>query len=141
MSDTFSISREWREYITSKFDELCNSKGMTFADLKPSLVPENAGVYVIYKTGDSAMDPLYIGRTKNLRQRLYNNHLMGPLNNARLKNYLIKFGIVKNKDAAKKYIQDNCRVKWIFEDDYRKRGALEGYFTGMMFPTYIDEEH
>jgi len=26
-----------------------------------------------------------LGRSKNLRQRLYNNHLMGPLTNARLK--------------------------------------------------------
>lgn len=61
---------------------------ITFAEIKPSQIPDAPGVYVI-KIQDSD-ETLYVGRTKNLRQRIYSNHLHGPLSNARLKKYLIE---------------------------------------------------
>ena len=108
----------------------------------PSQLPEKAGIYLIFLIENAQEVPLYIGRTTNLRQRIYTNQLMGPTSNARLKKYLIDEHFVTDVESAKKYIKQNCFVKWIFEDDFRKRGALEGYLTGVFFPKYgIDKEH
>lgn len=126
-------------FMKGKLEELSQAKELFFADFKPSLLPELAGVYCIYHNNNR---PFYVGRTKNLRQRLYNNHLMGPLSNARLKKYLIDNNVVNDKVEAKDFIKENCKVKWIYENDYRKRGAIEGYFTAILFPDFgIDEEH
>ena len=66
---------------------LLSSQRYDFADLVPSKLENKlAVVYAIFDEHDGST--LYVGRTKNLRQRLYNNHLMGPESNARLKKYL-----------------------------------------------------
>ena len=60
-----------------------------FKELKPSVLPDQlAAVYAI--TDTSTGEVLYVGRTKNIRRRLYTNHLMGPKTNARLKKYLVE---------------------------------------------------
>jgi hypothetical protein len=44
--------------------------------------------------------------------------------------------------SAKDFIRQNCIARWIKESDIRKRGAIEGYTTGPLFPKYgIYEEH
>ena len=125
--------------LKARLEELLQQKDIEFSRMKPSKLPEKAGVYVI---SDSCDMPLYIGRTKNLKQRLYYNHLMGHLSNACLKKYLIDARVVKDKEEAKEFIFQNCKVRWIFEEDYRMRGFLEGYFTGIFAPDFgIDLEH
>ena len=69
-------------------EKMLTAPKVTFAEVKPSQLPDAPGVYVI-KNYDSD-ETLYVGRTKNLRQRIYSNHLHGPLSNARLKKYLIE---------------------------------------------------
>ena len=67
--------------------QLLNSKKYYFKDLKPSDLQDRLPVvYAIFdrETGEN----LYVGRTINLRRRLYTNHLMGPKAVARLKKYL-----------------------------------------------------
>lgn len=120
-------------------------KPVQFRIIKPSVLPLNAGVYLITELVDNTENALYVGRTKNLSQRLYTNHLMGSTSNARLKKYIIHdenhscFGDVKK---AKEYIREFCQVRWVFQDDTRVRGAIEGYFTAKFFPKYgIAEEH
>jgi len=45
--------------------------------LTPSMIPQQAGVYVFYSTGIE--QPFHIGESKNLRQRIYQNQLRGEL--------------------------------------------------------------
>ena len=67
---------------------------------------------------------------------------MGSLANARLKKYLISSGECKDISEAKDFIKKFCSVRWIEVEDIRERGALEGYFTGLLFPKHgIYEEH
>ena len=80
-----TITESQLQFLKDKFNSLINASPVSFAYLTPSKVPESAGVYVITALLSGAEHPYYVGRTKNLRQRLYNNHLMGPLSNARLK--------------------------------------------------------
>lgn len=106
--------------------------------MKPSYLPKRAGVYLITIRNK----PYYVGRSQNLRRRIYTNHLMGSLKNARLKTYLIEFGKCANREEAKQFLKRFAHVQWIEEEDMRTRGALEGYFTGVLFPKYgISAEH
>ena len=88
-------------------DRMLGSKTYLFADLKPSDLKD--GLPVVYAIFDkNTGETLYVGRTKNLRQRLYNNHLMGQKSNARLKKYLVEDPTVTNITTmaeAKQYLR------------------------------------
>ena len=135
-------SAGWLEYLETSFGSLINRKAIRFNDLKPLMIPEVGGVYLITAKFGRKEEPYYIGRSQKLRRRLYTNHLMGPVTNARLKRYLISSGECKDVIEAKGFIKKYCSVRWIEEPDIRNRGALEGYFTGLLFPKHgIYEEH
>ena len=136
------ISTSQIKFLEERFEALLKATPLPFSCLTPSKLPEAPGVYVITAIIDGSEHPYYVGRTKNLRQRLYNNHLMGPLSNARLKKHLISGGECEDKDAAKKFIKDFCSVRWVEQQGFRERGAVEGYVTGLLFPKHgIYEEH
>ena len=138
-------SQGWLNFLAFRYDELVSCERIPFMLLKPRMIPEEPGVYLITARNSRYEDIYYIGRTKNLRRRVYQNHLMGSLSNARLKKYLIKdieLMRVKDKYDAKEFIRAHCYVRWIEEDDMRNRAAIEGYTTGLLFPRYgIYEEH
>lgn len=125
-------------------DRLLAAKSLYFRDLTPSDIPENvAGVYAIFHA-DHPMETLYVGRTKNLRRRLYTNHLHGPRANARLKKYLVEDpeqAEIHNMDEAKQYLKDYCYAKYIIEDDTVRRGRIEGLLSYLLNVRYIHEEH
>lgn len=138
-------SNEWSNFLNDSLKRLLEMKPVPYTGITPSVLPMRAGVYLISEIIDGIEVTLYVGRSKNLQERIYRNHLMGDLTNARLKKYIVNdsahpaFG---DKELAKKHIKTNCQVRWIFEDDFRRRGALEGYFTAKLFPKYgIAEEH
>jgi len=113
-----------------------------FKDLKPSNIPDKMpGVYALYNSSEA----LYVGRTKNLRRRLYTNHLMGPPTNARLKKYLIEdnscFPEILTKDDAKKYLKEYCYVKFMYVDTVIERGKIEGLLSFALNVKYLHEEH
>ena len=114
----------------------------TFAEIKPSQIPDAPGVYII-RLQDSD-ETLYVGRTKNLRQRIYSNHLHGPLSNARLKNSLIEDPnelSITDLTAAKQYLKDFCYVKFQIIDDLLERGQAEGLLSFLLNVRYLSEEH
>ncbi len=61
----------------ARFQELLRAIPLGFADMTPSRIPHAPGVYVITAEVNGNLQPYYRGRTKSLRQGLYNNHLMG----------------------------------------------------------------
>ena len=114
-----------------------------FRHLKPSLLTDKLeAVYAI--TDTSTGEVLYVGRTKNIRQRLYNNHLMGPKTNARFKKYLVEDPLqpqITTMEQAKAYLKENCYAQFIPEPDMVKRGQIEGLLSFMLNVRYIHEEH
>lgn len=130
------------QFLEKRFQALLDACPLSFANLTPSKVPQISGVYVISATISNSEHPYYIGRTKNLRQRLYHNHLMGAVSSARLKKHLIASGECKDSVAAKEFLRNYCSVRWIEQEGFRERGAIEGYATGLLFPKHgIYEEH
>lgn len=124
-------------------DRLLESAPLYFRDLTPSDLPEQTpGVYAIFDKDCNEF--LYVGRTKNLRRRLYTNHLHGPKANARLKKYLVDDELqtsVKDMAEAKQYLKDHCYVKYLVEEDTLRRGRIEGLLSYLLNVRYIHEEH
>lgn len=124
-------------------EELLKKAPLYFRDLTPSDIPEGiSGVYAIFDEDHN--ETLYVGRTKNLRRRLYTNHLHGPETNARLKKYLMNDDSqsdIDGMDTAKQYLKDHCYVKYIIEEDTSRRGRIEGLLSYLLNVRYIHEEH
>ena len=123
-------------------ERFLDSKRILFAELKPSDLPERPGVYAIFRRDTE--ENLYVGRTKNLRQRLYTNHLHGPITNARLKKYLAedtKEQEVKDFKEAKDYLKRYCYLQFVVEEDTMTRGRLEGLLSYLFHVRYMYEEH
>ena len=124
-------------------DDILNAPKYYFKDLKPSVLPDQlAAVYAI--TDTSTGEVLYVGRTKNVRRRLYTNHLMGPKTNARLKKYLVEDPNqpqITDMLVAKEYLKANCYAQYVPEEDMVKRGQIEGLLSYMLNVRYIHEEH
>jgi hypothetical protein len=122
--------------------ELINGRTYSFLTLKPSDLPQIAGVYMVWN--DKTKENLYVGKTKNIKQRLYTNHLMGNQANARLKYYFVKdkdLPEIVTMPEAKEYLKTNCCFKFIIEEDMRERGHLEGLISYIFDCKYVDEEH
>ena len=135
-------SKSWLQYLQASYESLIKIGAIPFSELVPSNIPDAGGVYLITANIDGKEVPYYVGRSKRLKRRIYTNHLMGPVENARLKRYLISSGECRDVQDAKSFIKKHCSVRWIEEDDIRKRGAIEGYITGLLYPKYgIYEEH
>lgn len=124
-------------------EKLLDSKKYPFDGLKPSDLEERLhAVYAIFDKADGVC--LYVGRTKNLRQRLYTNHLMGPKSNARLKKYLTDDKTrqdIPTMEAAKQFLKDRCYFQYLPIQEMRERGQIEGLLSYMLNVQYIHEEH
>ena len=124
-------------------EKLLSSPHYDFADLTPSKLENSlAVIYAIFDKTDGST--LYVGRTKNLRRRLYTNHLMGPATNARLKKYLTEDENrpdIPTMEVAKQYLIDHCYFQYIPEEDMRIRGQIEGLLSYLLDVQYIHEEH
>ncbi len=153
-----SIDPRWEKFMKGAYLVLLKSQAHPFSSLKGRHIPEEPGVYLITLMGKRKEVPLYVGRSKNIRRRIYTNHLMGNVSNARLKNYLIKdktIEFINDRHEAKDYIKSFCQVRWITEEHFGKmvpkkpprhpyqvRGLLESYVVARLFPRYgIYEEH
>jgi len=124
------------------WNEIFNSKVYAFSSIVPSDLPEKAGVYVIWLK--DTKEVLYVGRTRNIRQRLYTNHLMGNKSSARLKKYLVDDmnlpEIVEYIDA-KNYMKANCCFQFVLVEDNNERGHIEGLLGYLTEARYIEMEH
>lgn len=130
------------KYANEIWNKIFTSKVYAFSSIVPSDLPEQAGVYVIWLKDTEEV--LYVGRTKNIRQRLYTNHLMGNKSSARLKKYLVEdnnLPDIVDYAHAKQYIKDNCRFQFIMVKDNNERGHIEGLLGFLTEARYIEMEH
>lgn len=130
------------EEARNLYDSLLESNVFKFSELTPSMLPVAAGVYVIWLKDTE--EALYVGRTVNLRRRLYQGHLMGNRATARLKKYLIddlNYPDIKNYPEAKEFIKARCNFQFVLEEDSSRRGHIEGLLGYLADARYIENEH
>lgn len=124
------------QILKSKLDYLLRVNPVPYLNLTERFLPIEGGVYLISANANGTDIPYYVGRASSLARRLYTNHLMGNQSTARLKKYMVESGEVSTMEDAKVFLRNNCSIQWVREDEYRNRGALEGFFTSVLFPKY-----
>ncbi|TKJ87223.1 hypothetical protein PaeCFBP13512_18550 [Paenibacillus sp. CFBP13512] len=150
--------------LLTLLNTIWKSPMILFQKLVPSDLNEldaKGGVYVIGML--SSNEILYVGRTKNLKRRLYTNHLMGNQSTARLKKYLTSDELLrefaKSMEAvftlptsaeydkassyklAKEFLRKNCYIKFLEIDESRLRGLTEGGLAYAFNVRFIEDEH
>ena len=122
--------------LQTKLDSLLAANAVPYLHLTESQLPKEGGVYLISAKANDVITPYYVGRASSLARRLYTNHLMGNRSTARLKKYMVESGEVATMLEAKEFLRNHCSIQWLLESEYRNRGALEGFFTSVLFPKY-----
>ena len=121
-----------------KKDTLLKSEILRFNDtsfhekLKPI-----GGVYRVF-LARNPKKTLYVGKAKSIRQRLYNNLLMGQIRSHTLKRKLIRQNKCIDQETAKAYLKRNCAVQYIEEENGKERSFLEHYTISMLRPGLND---
>lgn len=128
--------------IRKIFHDLINAASFSFGEMKSSVIPKKPGVYVITAKIEDREIAYYVGRTMNLNRRISKDHIHGNRAGARLKKQLTDSMECANFREAKNFLREFCSARWIEQEDFRMRGAIEGYATAILFPKYgITIEH
>jgi hypothetical protein len=100
-------------------DQLLSSPMLAFDQHLRSALPEQHGIYAIRVKEAKTGEFLRAGSTKTasggLRQRIYQNHLMGD-QEGNLRSQLVNDGVCEDLVKAKRWIQDNCYVQILVID-------------------------
>jgi hypothetical protein len=122
-------------------DQLLVSPKIAFNEEIRSKLPTEHGLYAIVQKDALAGDVLRAGRTKTagagLRQRIYQNHLMGN-QRGNLRYQLIGDGTCRDFLDAKAWIQQNCLVQFIVVSDDRLRTWAEYFMLSILRPKHCD---
>ena len=128
--------RDRIEVLVNQLSLLLSADSVSYSDVTPRIFPEAPGIYVIC---DRAGFVLRAGKTSaTLRQRLYQNHLMGS-QDGNLPAQLVGSGTCTSLSDAKEWIRKNCFVRWLDVGDARERGFLEHFMLAVLEPKFCDK--
>ena len=131
-------SQRQQKNLGRSLRKLLAKPALWFKDLERCDIPEIAGVYLISVRGE----PYYIGRTRRLKGRVWDDHFKGDFDSGRLKKYLVDTGECKDKENATQFIKRFARVQWLEVKSLRPRAFLECYATAILQPKHgIAMEH
>jgi len=122
-------------------EQLLTAPKVAFDDQIRSRLPTEHGLYAIYRRDSVDGDVLRAGRTKTagggLRQRIYQNHLMGN-QQGNLRRQLVADGTCTDLEDAKAWIQQNCMVQFTCVRDDRLRSWAEYFMLSILRPKHCD---
>jgi len=122
-------------------EQLLASPKIPFNDEVRSRLPSEHGLYAIYHKNAADGEVLRAGRTKTagggLRQRVYQNHLMGN-QKGNLRSQLIADGTCMDFLQAKAWIQQNCLLQFVVVGDDRLRAWAEYFMLSILRPKHCD---
>jgi len=117
--------------------ELLGRPPVPFDEDLRSALPTAGGVYRILEKAAGWQSSVYVGKSGNLRRRVYSYHFMGDRRVSTLKRKLIKSGLCANEDAVKEYFSERCSVQFLLVDEH-ERGPLEHFAVAILRPRYND---
>jgi len=131
----------WLRRLESMLKNLVTSLQIRFDDRCRHILPKEHGIYRIFDPRKPD-ETIRADRTKiaagGLRQRVYQNHLMGnqPGN---LRAQLVKDGICPHLKAAKDLIRRDLEVQIFLLADDKERALFEHFMIAVLRPRYSDE--
>ena len=136
MSQTKPEVQGTMEATIARYKELLQtllaSPVFPFDDNLRNALPTAGGVYRIFETGTDWQDSVYIGKSTNLQNRVYGNHLMGNRRASTLKRKFIESGRYADENAVKHYLREKCSVQFITVDDDAERTSLEHFAVAIV---------
>jgi len=122
-------------------DQLLSAPKFPFDDSLRSQLPDKPGLYAISVKNAPTGEFLRAGRTKSaaggLRQRIYQNHLMGD-QSGNLRAQLVKDKRCSDNQQAKIWIRENCLVHFVIIEDDQVRRWAEYLMLSLLRPNYCD---
>jgi len=97
-------------------------------------LPKTGGVYIVESEESLLPTPLYVGQAKDVRQRIYTNHLKGNKCASRLRAALIDSCLCKNEEQVSEFLAQECRVRCICIEDARERKLFEHFALAVLAP-------
>ena len=123
-----------------RLDELLSSPIIRFDEGCRRGLPGKHGVYRIFQLAQPD-HTVRAGRTKTaaggLRQRVYQNHLMGD-QAGNLRAQLVNDGAVVDLVSAKQMIRERYGVQVLVIEDSVERAWFEHFMLGVLRPSYCD---
>jgi excinuclease UvrABC nuclease subunit len=117
---------------------LLERPAISFDENLHSMLPSQGGVYRIFEKGSDWQSSVYIGKCKNLQNRIYRNHLMGNRRASTLKGKLIEHGDCADENEVKQYFKDKCLVQFLTVLGDAERTYLEHFAVAILRPRYND---
>jgi len=118
-------------------DDLLVSSSYSFDSKLRSTLPEKPGIYIIIDLGGEVLRAGSTKTSNSLRQRIYQNHLMGN-QTGNIRHQLVANGICDNLDEAKTFLKHNCKVQWIEIIDSDDRKWAEHFMLSTLQPKFSD---
>jgi hypothetical protein len=126
--------------LESTLGRLLASKIIRFDDTCRGSLPEQHGAYRIFDLG-SFDETIRAGRTKKaaagLRQRVYQNHLMGD-QAGNLRSQMVVVGIRVDMEAAKQLMRETYAAQVLVVTEAAERTSLEHFMIAVLRPRYSD---
>lgn len=118
------------DYFREKLDILLSSQPLYFKDISENLVSEAPGVYAIFSKIEGKT--LYVGKTKNIRERVFDTHLAGWMGD-KVVQYAKSKNIIHSKEDIAGFLVEYCFIRWVTETDYKKQESLESYISAILY--------
>ena len=136
------VDAEKLESIIARYKELTQlllaSAHIAFDERLRGALPVEGGVYRVFEIGANWQDSVYIGKSTNLQNRIYHDHLMGNRQASTLKKKLIANGLFPDENAVKQYLRQKCLVQFVVIQDDAERTSFEHFAVAVLRPKYND---
>jgi len=119
-------------------DNLLSQPCLSFDNRLRANLPTTGGVYRILQTDSDGHETIYIGRSINLQNRIYRNHLMGNRRASTLKNKLIHCGRCVDENMVKEYLSAECTVQFVTIADETECKSFEHFAIAILRPKHND---
>jgi hypothetical protein len=121
--------------LRKTLETLLGQAPVQYSDATPSSFPEGKGIYIITAKDGTIVRAGKTGRT--LRERLYNNHLMGT-QPGNLRAQLVGSRQSTDMKAAKDWIRECCSVRFLEIADDAGRARVEHFMLAVVQPRFCD---
>ena len=117
-----------------KLEELLEKDKYCFDDELRKKLPASSGIYRIFYKNAVGTESLYLGISKNIKNRVASNHFKGNVRSSTLRKKLSKS---YSPDETTKFFSEKCYLQFI-EIDINELHCYEHFFVAMLCPELND---
>lgn len=117
---------------------LVSSTQIPFNDNLQATLPTTGGVYRVFELASDWSSSIYLGKTGNLRNRIYHDLLMGNRQAHTLKSKLILAEQFPDRASVEHYLQEECSVQFHLVPDETQRSLFEHFAIALLKPRFND---